>query len=251
MSYILDALRRAERERNFGQAPDLQHISSGDGARQIAAQRPVWPWLALGFLLACGLVGLLLLLPKLEKSAAPASLAAAVPAPVSVPAPTIETSVIPAAEVLNITSLDDLVDNSATATPAKPAPAEDKLQSFDAQTKAAPGQTAASTEQAPSPVDEEEASPAQQVERFKLDPAPPPEVQKLKDMPADYRADFPKLALDVHVYDEDPARRFVMINARRYREGDRLNEGPQIAEITPDGVIFSYRGQEVLLPLAR
>jgi general secretion pathway protein B len=51
------------------------------------------------------------------------------------------------------------------------------------------------------------------------------------------------LRLDVHVFSEQPAERFVFVNMQKYREGERLQEGPQLDEITPDGVILSLGGQ--------
>jgi general secretion pathway protein B len=51
------------------------------------------------------------------------------------------------------------------------------------------------------------------------------------------------LRMDVHVFSEQPAERFVLVNMQKYREGERLQEGPQLDEITPDGVILSLGGQ--------
>ena len=73
----------------------------------------------------------------------------------------------------------------------------------------------------------------------------------LRDMPPAFRARFPALTLQVHVYDEDPEKRWVMIDNRRYRESGTLENGPTIVEITPDGVIFELQGEQVLWPLVR
>jgi general secretion pathway protein B len=51
------------------------------------------------------------------------------------------------------------------------------------------------------------------------------------------------LKLDVHVYANLPAERFVLVNLQKYREGETLREGPVLEEITPQGVILSFRGQ--------
>jgi general secretion pathway protein B len=51
------------------------------------------------------------------------------------------------------------------------------------------------------------------------------------------------LRLDVHVYSKLPEERFVLINMQRYREGEQLQEGPVVDEITPSEVILSFRGQ--------
>lgn len=51
------------------------------------------------------------------------------------------------------------------------------------------------------------------------------------------------LHLDVHVYSDQPHERFVLVNMRKYHEGERLQEGPVVDAITPGEVILSFRGQ--------
>ncbi|MGH8445997.1 MAG: general secretion pathway protein GspB, partial [Solimonas sp.] len=79
--------------------------------------------------------------------------------------------------------------------------------------------------------------------------AMPGGVTLLREMPDTYRAQFPITSLDVHVYDPEPARRWVMIGGKRYREGEIVAGGPRIAQITDAGVIFDYSGAQVLLPV--
>lgn len=59
---------------------------------------------------------------------------------------------------------------------------------------------------------------------------------------------LPQLHLDIHVYSSVPAERFVFVNKRKYIEGQNLNEGPSVERITPEGAVLSYRGQRFLLP---
>jgi general secretion pathway protein B len=59
---------------------------------------------------------------------------------------------------------------------------------------------------------------------------------------------LPELHLDVHVYATNPAERFVYINMRKYHEGSPLQEGPLIERIRRDGVVLSYQGLRFLLP---
>ncbi len=59
---------------------------------------------------------------------------------------------------------------------------------------------------------------------------------------------LPPLHLDVHVYSPDPAQRFVFINGHKYVEGSTLAEGPRIVRIRPDGVELAYHGRRFLLP---
>ena len=46
---------------------------------------------------------------------------------------------------------------------------------------------------------------------------------------------LPELRLDLHVYDPDPAKRFVFLNMRKLREGESLPDGVRVDSITPDG----------------
>jgi len=43
----------------------------------------------------------------------------------------------------------------------------------------------------------------------------------------------------------------VMINGKRYREGDTLAEGPRLIAIVPEGMVLDWQGQQVLYAIAR
>jgi len=55
--------------------------------------------------------------------------------------------------------------------------------------------------------------------------------------------ELPQLRLDLHVYDPNPAARFVFINMRKLREGESLPEGVRVDQITSTGAELSYRGK--------
>jgi general secretion pathway protein B len=57
-----------------------------------------------------------------------------------------------------------------------------------------------------------------------------------------------ELHLDVHVYATKPADRFVFINMRKYKEGNTLQEGPVLERIRRDGVVLNYQGVRFILP---
>jgi general secretion pathway protein B len=48
-----------------------------------------------------------------------------------------------------------------------------------------------------------------------------------------------QLVLNVHVYSEYPADRFVLLNMKKYREGQEIAEGADLEEITREGVILA------------
>ena len=55
------------------------------------------------------------------------------------------------------------------------------------------------------------------------------------------------LRLDIHVFSERADQRFVFINMNKYREGERLDEGPVVEEITSSGVVLSHQGSRFTL----
>jgi general secretion pathway protein B len=57
----------------------------------------------------------------------------------------------------------------------------------------------------------------------------------------------PPLRLELHAYSDKPAERFVFINGRKYKEGERLADGPEVVTIEPNGVVLSEQGQRFQL----
>jgi general secretion pathway protein B len=62
------------------------------------------------------------------------------------------------------------------------------------------------------------------------------------DLSLEFRSGFSMPHMDVHVYDTDPSRRFILVNLQKFREGDRLPNGAVIEKILPDGMQLSYQG---------
>ena len=58
---------------------------------------------------------------------------------------------------------------------------------------------------------------------------------------------LPDLHIDIHVYSENAAERFVFINMKKYDEGSFLDEGPLITAITEEGVVLEQNGISFLL----
>lgn len=53
-------------------------------------------------------------------------------------------------------------------------------------------------------------------------------------------ANLPLATLNLHVFDADPTKRFVLLNGERLREGETSRDGLQVMSITPEGVVLSY-----------
>jgi len=74
-------------------------------------------------------------------------------------------------------------------------------------------------------------------------PREEPQLQSWFDLPQASRNNLDLPRLDVHVYSESSQGRFIMVNLKKYREGDTLPNGMVLEEILPDGMIMSYRGE--------
>ena len=59
---------------------------------------------------------------------------------------------------------------------------------------------------------------------------------------------LPEMHLDIHVYSARPADRFVFVNMQKYTEGQALKEGPTLERITTEGAVLNHRGMRFLLP---
>jgi phosphomannomutase len=74
--------------------------------------------------------------------------------------------------------------------------------------------------------------------------APPPVSSTGPSM---LREALGKMTLDVFVYTDVEADRMVVINGRRYTEGEYVDGLYLIDNITPEGVALRYRGERAVL----
>ena len=210
MSYILDALRRAESERARGQVPGLHDQPALPAT---AAARKAWPVGAL----ASGL-GLSLLLAALAlwwtRQPAPPAPAAVVVVPAAV-APTVPPVTTPA------------------TTPAAPAPTSTAMpvlpQVVSAPTPVLPASV---------PVAPAAAAPLQQAG-----------ISRLAELPPDQRREWPNPVLGGSVWSESAANRFVIVNGQLLHEGEAVAPGLIVERIGPKAVVLRWRDRRVEVPL--
>ncbi len=61
-------------------------------------------------------------------------------------------------------------------------------------------------------------------------------------LPDSVRQQLPDIHIDAHLFYKDkPNARFASINGKVMREGDLLDQNLKVAEISPEGVVFSYQ----------
>lgn len=72
--------------------------------------------------------------------------------------------------------------------------------------------------------------------------APKTRLGDASQLPDQVQDRLPPRRLTVHVFAEVPARRFVILNGQRLREGERTPDGLLLKEVRPDGIILDYEG---------
>jgi general secretion pathway protein B len=214
MSFILDALKKSETERQEQGPTEFANIPTGSESPGI----PRWLWF-LGLLLAVNLVVLLGLLLRDDAPDIAPSSAETAPQQATTP----QTAASFASQLDEVRERQPVVESRSDPLP----------------------EPAAAPREAATPIPEPGASPAVEAARPEFTLRELPTVGELR---ANGTISIAELHLDIHVYSASPADRFVFINMTRHREGSKLAEGPVVSEITPEGVILDYRGTIFLLP---
>ncbi|MGQ0594425.1 MAG: general secretion pathway protein GspB [Gammaproteobacteria bacterium] len=273
MSFILEALKRVEREREERGQPRLGAVQ-----RLRTPRRLVWPWLfCIALAVNAGVVWTLWrpAPPTAEGMGPPWAPTRGAPT-VSLPAPPtandVEPPMTPPAPAA--VAGDKAGPKEAGHRSAKPEPLD---QPYDDQPhgrrKSDPerprGKTIAPPLGAPPrPRDDSPRTPAPApivaaepstseppAARGKLQPADPAPAAAVRDvlplwmqMPAEWRAAVPDLSINLMAYSQDPSERLVYIKGHRYTEGELVEGKLKIEEITREGVVLSFQGSRCLLP---
>ena len=249
MSYILEALKRADAERQRGGVPGL-HAQTGSGVTAVepghAGGRP---WLLAGAALALLLIGgavawwwragpvatsvVVSGAPALPVASGAPALPVASGAPALPPmpgpvtaAPALRATAAPAAAVLRAPTAAVL---PAPAAAMLPAPAV----ALDAAAPAAPTPATAATAAAV-------AAPVAAV---------PERLLQLGELPDALRREVGLLNPGGSIYAEQASARMVILNGQVFREGDLLAAQLRVEQIRPRSVVLSLRGQRFELAL--
>lgn len=245
MSYILDALRKADRERSLGRVPDLDQTAV---IKQPQRERRWLPTAIILILLMNAVLLTWILWPTpgdTDYALAESGLQERA-ARVVLKQP---TSVETAPELPRQSAQSEPGSVPPAPAPVEPGPQPDRIEERTNE-PAAPG--TAGVDQQTEPAAPKPASPAAEAQ-----PVQPPaatdetELLSLRQLPEDYRSQLPDLDMNVHFYTGDANRRFIIVDGRRYQTGDTLNAGPRLLEIVQTGAVLEYRGRRFLLPASR
>ena len=240
MSFILDALRKSEAARRRSETPDL--FATLPQAAAPARSRVAWPlWAMAGFGAVSSAIALWLLLHRPDMPATPTAPPGTATGVEASPAASDfdaagDTATDTDADVATGTvSIDDVTPQPPATPPSPPVTAPVPMPSVAvAPATKAPAQTATPSVTAPAPP-----------------PAPPPangdRATTLADLDPEVRRQLPALKLSMQVWNDDPQRRFVILDGQRLREGDTAGE-VVVERITRTDVLLSWRGAHLRLP---
>jgi general secretion pathway protein B len=224
MSFILDALKKSEIERQRQSVPGLMDTRTVQRRNRL----PVWA-VALGVLLG---INLLVLSYVLTRKSAPAAHASPPADAASAREAALPPQTPPFSPLDGAPVYAPEIPVTEGESPAPLRPPLSRKASTDG-----PGAAAVRPAHRPDPLlTDEDAKTEQEV-------LPSISEINLKGAQA-----LPELHLDVHVYATRPAERFVYVNMRKYHQGSVLQEGPTVERIRRDGVVLNYQGLRFILP---
>ncbi len=238
MSYILDALKKADAERERGTVPGLhsQHMGQEDDDDDDgdAPARTLSPlvWVGAGV----GLCVIALLSWKLLSRETPHEVMSS-PQPTTdvatATAPSMQTALPPAQPAQAARMTGDQVPPPPVSPPigramtqphnAPPPPAREARQA------------AVAPPPAPSVV------PRTAPNATGTAPAAPARIPTLSELPDDVRRDIPQLVIGGAMYSETPSSRMLIINSQVFHEGDQPYQGLVLEEIRLKSAVFKYR----------
>ena len=253
MSYILDALKKAESDRKLGSVPNIHThtIVAAESERSTARWVTRWMWAAFALLMSALLAIVwrqpwhtapaarssatvpLSALPKVPDPEPPQPAAAEVRVPAPARSPPSAPKVPVSASAPSSTAIPAVVaatrptPKSAPARPSGDKPAENRSPQ--------PAATAA--------VVRPEKAVARSPELPRETPvAPEARVPNLRELPQNIQAEIPPLTITGYIYSKNDADRSVLINNKLLREGDLAAPGVVLEKMMPKEAILNYKG---------
>ena len=296
MSYILEALKKSQQERELGQVPRLQAPAFEEPVEETRTQ----PWVQAAFGLAvvavvfAGYAALRSPTPQVPTVAAgnADSPVSSAPTLATTPAGAAQRSASPGtaqppaqgSDTASALALDDpdslSVEPQVLVVPAAPRPGERLPRGADELRRAVLG-----PEVSPS-VQRRAAAPASAPPVPEYAPVPPELIAEIEDfkrsvedgtepsgaqersgkasaagnersrsqkktkaasdvgrpgpLTSSLRQQLPPFSMTVHVYNDEPSRRFVYLNGKKVREGELTRDGFFVEQVVADGAIFRY-----------
>ena len=227
MSYILEALKKADQEHELGAVPDL---ATPHEAERSQTRSYRWPWIIVT-LLSVNAVLVFMLLKDEDPEDVQVPVTAQFPLEQQA-APINDQPAQPAQQ-----TSEALI--SEAPTPEKPMPPinEPKLSGGEVVVLSEP---AYMQDSKASILPEEESGIRIDVMTTANENS---QLQNWYELPQEIRNELDLPRPDIHVYSEEPQERYILVNLEKFREGEKLASGLVLEEILPDGMVMSYQGE--------
>jgi general secretion pathway protein B len=211
MSYILEALKKADRERTLGDVPDLETAHWGERRRRRTYR---WVWVVVVLLVANGAL-LAVLLGRNDAHDVAGQFPKRLDSGINTAKGLPSRQITRPREPVYVPPVVQGPPSAAQQTPAVTTPARNSQPVPDVAPAAAPAASSG--------------------------------VPYWDDLPLEYRSGFVLPHIDVHVYSDDPARRFILVDLQKYREGEALENGAVVEVINADSIQLEYQGTRFLM----
>ncbi|MFS2007154.1 general secretion pathway protein GspB [Duganella sp. CT11-25] len=239
MSYILEALKKAQAERQLGSSPTIHAPTLQSAERAVDGGRFKAP-VVLALLGMAAVIGVLLtLVLRTSEPAAPAV------------APLPPQGALAAAPSVAAVMAAPAPQSAAVAAPA-PAPLREPtpLPAPVADLPPSVAQLAKASAPAPSPASAAAASAAAAPVAVAAKPAAAPDepVMNLRDLPEPIQRSIPQVAVGGYIYSKNPADRVLLIDKVLRREGEEVAPGLTLEKLQPKEAVFSFKGYRYRVP---
>lgn len=234
MSYILDALKKSEKERRRGTVPGVHTVQ--EVIIHEPRSRPVWPYIVItAIAVNMVIIGFWLTLrtpqkkmlgghdgPVIETGMNTHTMTPAVSRPTSSVGHIQGASQVKGADTVrhDVPSPQKTIIADTAAKGVKPEPQQQENLSV---------QTAPSV----SSPSEPHPLPARQ--------QPEDRVYQLKELPEHIRKGLPDFSVSAFLYSERPSSRMARVNNVMMKEGQNLTSDLKLLEILPDGLVFTFQ----------
>jgi len=256
MSYILEALKKAQAERQLGDTPTIHAAQPAQAQERPAAaggRRPLLLGLGAGALVVAA--GALLLW---KGAAVPAANVAAANAPAAnAPAANAPAAGAPAAGASTAAPAQASAPAPASAPAAVAAPAASPTLDVSAPPppvhvaarpvevpRAAPPDKAVAATPAPSSAPSPVSAPRTVSAPSRQAAAPSPEdsLPFLQQLPEPLRGEVPRVAFGGYMYSANPADRLLIVDKTLRHEGEEVAPGLLLEKLLPRAAVMNYRG---------
>ncbi|MBC7437370.1 MAG: general secretion pathway protein GspB [Bdellovibrionales bacterium] len=255
MSYILDALRRAEAQRERGAVPGVHAhpqtpLTAVDGAQRPG--RAIWIGGTCLLVLAVA-AGWFFFLRSAPREAVMPSVMVQAPVVVMAPAPApavapaiVAPQAVPAAPdpvVASAPSTNAIDTGKAARAARESAKAEAKaarVAAAQARIAASPDKARPATAAASASVPAPATATAVAVTDNK--PAAPPRLYTREELPGDIRSQLPQVSVTGSTYSENAAHRMLIANGQVFREGEKITADLTVEQIGAKAAVLRFKG---------